>query len=143
MPRDIDKIIIHCSATPEGRDVKTSEIKRWHTEDRKWRDIGYHFVVELDGSIHKGRSVGTSGAHCVGENHNIGICYVGGVDKDMNPKDTRTPQQKESLIDLIQDIMEEYPDIKVYGHRDFADKPCPSYDAKEEYREISNPIVHL
>ena len=61
----------------------------------------------------------------------------------MNPKDTRTPQQKESLIDLIQDIMEEYPDIKVYGHRDFADKPCPSYDAKEEYREISNPIVHL
>ena len=58
MARDIDKIIIHCSATPEGRDVKTSEIKRWHVEDNGWRDIGYHFVIELDGSIHKGRAVG-------------------------------------------------------------------------------------
>tara|TARA_B100000530_G_scaffold309641_1_gene235562 strand:- start:81 stop:509 length:429 start_codon:yes stop_codon:yes gene_type:complete len=139
MARDIDKIIIHCSATPEGRDVKTSEIKRWHTEDNGWRDIGYHFVIELDGSIHKGRAVGTSGAHTVGENHNIGICYVGGMDKDMQTsKDTRTDAQRIALEDLIEDIREEYPNIMVYGHRDFAKKDCPSFDARSEYNE---PIV--
>tara|TARA_Y100000748_G_scaffold224991_1_gene189458 strand:- start:71 stop:496 length:426 start_codon:yes stop_codon:yes gene_type:complete len=138
MARAIDKIIIHCSATPEGRDVKTSEIKRWHTEDNGWRDIGYHFVIELDGSIHKGRPVGTSGAHTIGENHNIGICYIGGVDQVMKPKDTRTDAQRIALEDLIEDIKEEYPNIMVYGHRDFADKDCPSFNAKAEYND---PVV--
>ena len=83
-------------STLEGRDVKTSEIKRWHVEDNGWRDIGYHFVIELDGSIHKGRAVGTSGAHIVGENHNIGICYVGGMDKDM--QSSKIPGQMHNAL---------------------------------------------
>ena len=89
--REIKKIIVHCADTPEGRDVRTAEIKRWHTEERGWSDIGYHWVVELDGSLHAGRPEEVSGAHCKGHNSDsIGICYVGGSDASGNPKDTRT-----------------------------------------------------
>jgi len=133
--REINKIIVHCSATPEGRDVSTDEIRQWHL-DRGWSDIGYHFVVELDGTVCDGRPVEKSGAHTQGHNKDsIGVCYIGGVDSDMEPKDTRTPEQKEALDDLIRDLLSRYPEADVYGHRDFADKACPSFDAREEYRE--------
>ena len=132
--REIKKIIVHCADTPEGRDVKTEEIKRWHTEERGWSDIGYHWVVELDGSIHQGRDEGISGAHCRGHNKDsIGICYVGGSDAKGNPKDTRTEGQKSSLVELIKEILDRHPDSEVYGHRDFSEKACPSFDAKTEY----------
>ena len=133
--RLIDKIIIHCSATPEGRDVSTEEIRQWHL-DRGWSDIGYHYVIEIDGTVGDGRPVEISGAHAKGHNaESIGVCYVGGVDADMEPKDTRTQEQKEALDDLIRDLLEEYPDAEVYGHRDFSEKACPSFDAREEYRK--------
>jgi len=133
--RLIDKIIIHCSATPEGRDVSTEEIRQWHL-DRGWSDIGYHYVIEIDGTVGDGRPVEIAGAHAKGHNgKSIGVCYVGGVDADMEPKDTRTQEQKEALDDLIRDLLEEYPDAEVYGHRDFSDKACPSFDAREEYRK--------
>ena len=132
--REIKKIIVHCADTPEGRDVKTSEIKRWHTEERGWSDIGYHWVVEIDGAIHAGRYESINGAHCRGHNSDsIGSCYVGGADAEGNPKDTRTEEQKDSLVTLIKDILDRHSEAEVYGHRDFAEKACPSYDAKTEY----------
>jgi N-acetylmuramoyl-L-alanine amidase len=132
--REINKIIIHCADTPEGRNVKTEEIKRWHTEERGWSDIGYHWVIELDGSVHKGRDESISGAHCRGHNaDSIGICYVGGSDSDGNPKDTRTEDQKRSMDKLINELLDRYSDAVVYGHRDFSEKACPSFDAKTEY----------
>lgn len=134
--RNIDLIVVHCSATPEGRDVSTEEIRQWHL-DRGWSDIGYHFVVELDGSVCDGRPVEVSGAHASGHNKNsIGVCYVGGVDADMEPKDTRTEEQKEALVELLQDLKSDYPDAKIIGHRDISDKACPSFDAAEEYKDI-------
>jgi N-acetylmuramoyl-L-alanine amidase len=79
--RPINKIIIHCSATPEGRDVKIDTIRQWHI-DKGWADIGYHYVIELDGQIQAGRPVELLGAHCLGQNKfSIGVCYVGGMDK--------------------------------------------------------------
>ena len=135
--RNIDKIIVHCSATPEGRDVSTEEIKRWHTEERGWDDIGYHWVVELDSSIKEGRNEEISGAHCRGQNSNsIGVCYVGGSDAEGKPKDTRTPDQKEALAKLLSDLKDKYPDANIYGHRDFANKACPSFDATAEYIDL-------
>lgn len=132
--REINKIIVHCADTPEGRDVKTEEIKRWHTEERGWSDIGYHWVVELDGSVHAGRDESINGAHCRGHNSDsIGICYVGGSDAEGNPKDTRTQEQKDSLVTLIREILDRHQEAQVYGHRDFSEKACPSYDAKTEY----------
>jgi N-acetylmuramoyl-L-alanine amidase len=131
--RDIDKIIIHCSATPEGRDVKTSTIKQWHTA-KGWSDIGYHYVIELDGSVNMGRDIGRIGAHTRGENTgSIGICYVGGMDANMkNPKDTRTEKQKEGLKCLIKDLRSTYGDLTIHGHNEFASKACPSFDVEKE-----------
>ena len=132
--REIKKIIVHCADTPEGRDVRTAEIKRWHTEERGWSDIGYHWVVELDGSLHAGRPEEVSGAHCKGHNSDsIGICYVGGSDASGNPKDTRTQEQKEALVSLISDLLDRHTEAEVFGHRDFSEKACPSFDAKTEY----------
>ena len=131
--RDIDKIIIHCSATPEGRDVKTSTIKQWHTA-KGWSDIGYHYVIELDGSVNMGRDIDRIGAHTRGENTgSIGICYVGGMDANMkNPKDTRTEKQKEGLKCLIKDLRSTYGDLTIHGHNEFASKACPSFDVEKE-----------
>lgn len=136
--RKINKIIIHCSATPEGRDVKIETIRSWHIKNNHWKDIGYHYVIELDGSIHKGRDESVVGAHCSGQNANsIGVCYVGGVGKDgKTPKDTRTDAQKQSLIELLKSLKAKYPAAAVYGHRDFAAKACPSFDAKKEYAKL-------
>lgn len=134
--RDIKEIIIHCSATPEDRNYTVEEIDRWH-KNRGWKGIGYHYVIYLDGSIHKGRDIEKVGAHCTNHNKNsIGVCYIGGCDKDMKPKDTRTQEQKDALIEILTRLKKRYPDANIYGHRDFANKACPSFDATEEYAEI-------
>jgi len=135
--REITEVIVHCSATPEGRDVSTETIRGWHTEGNGWSDIGYHCVVELDGKVCAGRDEERSGAHAKGHNKkSIGVCYVGGVDADQNPKDTRTDAQKESLKNLLKELIGRYPRAKIYGHRDFSDKACPSFDAKAEYADL-------
>lgn len=131
--REIKEIIIHCTATPEGREVTVKEIDAWHKQ-RGWQGVGYHYVIYLDGSIHPGRDINKVGAHCSGHNKNsIGICYVGGVDKNMKPKDTRTPEQKEALIYLLKKLKTKYPNAGIFGHRDFANKACPCFNAKAEY----------
>ncbi len=131
--RPINKVIIHCSATPEGRDVKTKEIKKWHLSNG-WADIGYHYVIELDGKVIEGRPVELVGAHCVGQNKfSIGICYVGGMNKSMSkPKDTRTEEQKESLIKLIKKLRGSYGDLTIHGHNEYSNKACPSFDVSNE-----------
>ena len=135
--RFINKIIIHCTATPEGRAHTVSDVDRWHKE-RGFSEIGYHYLIGLNGEIWKGRDIEKIGAHTTGYNTNsIGIAYVGGMTKDMkSAKDTRTPEQKESLLKLLTELKATYKDVKVYGHRNFANKACPSFDAKKEYREI-------
>ena len=135
--RDIKEIIVHCSATPEGKNFTVDDIRKWH-KAQGWNDIGYHYVVYLDGSIHKGRDESVIGAHCVGHNSNsIGICYIGGVATDgKTPKDTRTNAQKESLIKLLKELKTKYPKARIYGHNNFSQKACPSFDATKEYALI-------
>lgn len=134
--RKITEIFVHCTATPEGKDFSVADIRRWHLK-KGWSDIGYHYVIYLDGSIHEGRDVDKQGAHVVNHNRNsIGLVYVGGVDINMKAKDTRTQAQKESLLKLLKDLRKLYPTAKIYGHRNFAAKACPSFDAKTEYRNI-------
>lgn len=136
--RAIKQIIIHCSATPEGRNNTVEDLRRWHKEGNGWDDIGYHYVIHLDGSIHKGRPDEKQGAHCVGKNStSIGVCYIGGVAKDgKTAKDTRTKEQKASLIRLLKHLRLRYPTAVIRGHRDYARKACPSFDAKSEYKDI-------
>ncbi len=134
---EIKEIIVHCSATPEGRDFTVADIDRWHRA-RGFRGIGYHWVVYRDGTVHSGRPEGTPGAHCTGHNsRSVGVCYIGGVAKDgKTPKDTRTPAQRASLLTLLRLLRSRYPKARIHGHRDFAAKACPSFDATTEYRGL-------
>ena len=135
--RTINEIIVHCTATPEGKDYTVDDITRWH-KDRGFKTIGYHYVVYRDGSVHEGRPLAEVGAHCKGHNaHSIGVCYVGGLTADgRKAKDTRTLEQKEALVLLLVRLKTKFPLAEIHGHRDFAAKECPSFDATMEYEGI-------
>lgn len=135
--RNINKIIIHCSATPEGKNFTVKQIDACHRQ-RGFNGIGYHFVIYLDGSVHVGRPLAKAGAHCKGHNaHSIGVCYIGGVASDgKTPKDTRTDAQKASLVKLITELRQQFPNASVHGHREFANKACPCFDARKEYKDL-------
>lgn len=126
--RQIKEIIIHCSATPEGRNWTIKDIERDH-KSKGYKKVGYHYVICLDGTIEKGRAESEVGAHCKGHNaKSIGICYVGGLDKNRRPKDTRTEAQRASMKRLIGELQERYPDAGIHGHNEFANKACPCFD---------------
>lgn len=135
--RTINEIIIHCAATPEGRNFTVADIDRWH-RNRGFRCIGYHYVVYRDGTIVVGRPENEVGAHAKGHNaHSIGVCYIGGCAPDgRTAKDTRTPAQKRSLLSLLTRLRGKYPRAVIHSHRDFAAKACPSFDATAEYSQI-------
>lgn len=135
--RRITEFIIHCSATPEGKNFTVADITRWHKQ-RGFSTIGYHYVIYLDGSLHLGRDMNVSGAHCVNHNANsIGICYIGGLASDgKTPKDTRTQAQKTALLALLRGLRRIYPTARIYGHNELSSKACPCFDCKREYRYI-------
>ena len=133
-------IIIHCSATKDRADFSAKDIDAWHRA-RGFRCIGYHYVVRLDGSYERGRQDSEEGAHCsqLGMNRRaIAICYIGGLDKDGKPADTRTQAQKKTMMTLIRTIRARYGNLPVLGHRDVKGvaKACPCFDAKKEYSAI-------
>lgn len=132
--RAITEIIIHCTATPEGRPVSVDAIRSWHRA-QGWNDIGYHYVVGLDGAIEPGRPEAQIGAHVAGHNTGtLGVTYVGGVARDgKTAKDTRTDAQRAALIDLVKALIAKYPTVKkISGHRDYANKACPSFDVHKD-----------
>ena len=135
--RNIKEIIIHCSDTPEGKDFTVADIRAWH-KARNFSDIGYHYVIYRDGSVHLGRDINIAGAHCT--NHNvisIGICYIGGREAgSTRPKDTRTEAQKKALLKLLKDLKKLYPNATIHGHKEFANKACPCFEVKTEYSTL-------
>ena len=134
--REIDKIIVHCTATKEGRAVSIEEITRWHKE-KGYNTIGYHYVVGLDGTIYPGRGEHRMGAHCLGHNaSSIGVCYVGGHNQSGKPKDTRTPAQKKALLSLLRELRAKYPKASIHGHNEYSNKACPCFDAHKEYKDL-------
>jgi len=140
--RLINEIVIHCSATAEGKHYSVDTIRDWHVKKRGWSDIGYHYVIYLDGTVVEGRPVRRAGAHVKGRNKNsIGICYIGGVESKRRngkwiAKDTRTVEQKKALDCLLDELITEYNLTyqDIYGHNEFANKSCPCFDVKKEYR---------
>lgn len=132
--RKLNRIILHCTATPEGRHVSVDTIRKWHVNDRGWRDIGYHYVIYLDGSVHKGRPIEQSGAHTSGHNaDSIGIVYVGGCDSKMKAKDTLNEAQEVAMVNLIQALRAEYGELTLHGHNEYAAKACPSFNVREKF----------
>ena len=141
--RKIDTIILHCSATREGQDFSVDTIRKWHLK-RGWSDIGYHYVIKLDGTVEEGRPLERSGAHTLNHNHDsIGVCYIGGYEKKKKKgkwvnKDTRTKEQKDAMQDLLLCLKKDYPLAIIYNHNQFSSKSCPNFDAHTEYKWISN-----
>lgn len=135
--RKVNTIILHCTATKDGVPVTVEQIDKFHKANG-WSGIGYHYVIYLDGSIHKGRDESKSGAHCEGHNANsIGISYVGGLDKNGKPKDTRTKEQKESMYKLVKELMDKYKLglTSVRCHNEFSSKACPSFKKETFHNE--------
>lgn len=145
-PRRIDYIVIHCSATKAGLPFNLQDIDRWH-RSRGWQSCGYHYVVCLDGTVQVGRPCVQVGAHVYGYNKNsIGICYIGGLDENGRPADTRTPEQSKQLRILVRHLQSSFPDAKVVGHRDLSPdvnsdgiiepwewlKECPCFDVSTD-----------
>ncbi|MDR0833857.1 MAG: N-acetylmuramoyl-L-alanine amidase [Candidatus Symbiothrix sp.] len=135
--RKINEIIVHCTATPEGRNVTVAEVDKWHRA-RGFNGIGYHYLIGLDGTVLKGRDIELVGAHCLNHNANsIGVCYVGGLALDgKTAKDTRTIAQRNALKSLLKDLKTKYPGATIHGHREYANKACPCFDAKNEYKDL-------
>ena len=130
--RQINKIIVHCSATKEGRDFDVEDVRNWHVKGNKWKDVGYHYVIKLDGTIQKGRDVSVIGSHAYRNNKNsIGICYIGGLDSEGNAKDTRTKKQKEALRSLYLELFNLYQ-CEIIGHNEVSKKSCPCFNVQTE-----------
>lgn len=136
--RKIKEIIVHCSATREGKEFTVADIDRWHRE-RGWKGCGYHYVITLDGRVQQGRPEQIAGAHCSGRNaESIGICYIGGCDLVGKSKDTRTPAQKESMRILIKQLMMAHGISieNVRCHNEFSTRACPSFAIQKLHKEI-------
>ena len=130
--RKINKIIVHCSSTKEGRDFDIEDVRNWHVKGNKWKDVGYHYVIKLDGTVQKGRDVSVVGSHAYGHNKNsIGICYIGGLDSEGNAKDTRTKQQKDALRSLYLELFNLYQ-CEIIGHNEVSKKSCPCFNVQTE-----------
>ena len=124
--RLIDKHIIHCSDTPNTRDVTVEDIRDWHVNGNGWNDIGYHFVIYRDGTLHEGRKLELVGAHCYGQNANsIGTCLIG--------RDKFTKRQMETLVVLQKLLKALIPTMKVtQGHREYDNgKTCPNFSVAD------------
>ena len=125
--RQIKYLVVHCSATPEGRNHTAKDIDAWHRQ-RGFEGIGYNYIIRLDGTVEEGRDVNKIPSHVKGYNkESIGICYIGG-----------TPAQKEALKKLLIELKKMYPQAEILGHRDFPNvaKACPCFNAKIEYKNL-------
>ena len=122
MKLKINKIIIHCSDTPNGRDHDAADIHRWH-QQRGWSGIGYHYVIKLNGDVENGRPDYWQGAHAQAHNNNsLGVCLIG--------RDEFTHNQHQGLHILLESLLIDYPDAKVIGHNEVSSKTCPNFNVQ-------------
>lgn len=122
--RMINKIIVHCADTPDGKNFTVKDIDRWHKE-RGWKGCGYHHIIRLDGIVENGRAIPEIGAHCQGYNENsIGICLIGRREFNAN--------QLSTLRSLINYYLKIFPQAEIYGHYELChNKSCPNFNVKE------------
>lgn len=132
--REIKYLVVHCADTDPRKPYPFEACKRDHINHNGWSDIGYHYYITTDGIIHRGRDLDIVGAHVSGFNTcSVGICYEGGKFGD-----TRTPEQKRSLLHLLSTLRAIYPTAQIVGHHDLNPfKPCPNFDARSEYKDIT------
>jgi N-acetylmuramoyl-L-alanine amidase len=142
--RTINNIVIHCTATSQS--AKVSSILKYWNETLNWKNPGYHFLIEADGTIHNLQPVEKASNGVQGHNANsIHISYIGGIDDKGNPIDNRTPAQMRSLQEIVLAMIKKIPNAEVLGHKDFpnVNKACPCFDVKSWHKklmEAQNPI---
>ena len=122
--RNVTLIVVHCSANKAGSALRAADIDRYH-RSLGWKGCGYHYEMKI-------------GAHCKNHNrHSLGVCYIGGLDAQGNPADTRTPAQRVALRKLLERLHRKYPKAVIVGHRDLdSHKACPCFDAVREYLDL-------
>lgn len=135
--RELKFIALHCSASPVTLDIGAKEIRQWH-KAKKWSDIGYHYVIRLNGKVELGRALWKPGAHISGWNESsIGVCYIGGVDSDKKPLDTMNERQQASFRAIVKTLRAQHGPLEVYGHNDFTNaKACPSFQVSEKFADL-------
>lgn len=102
---------------------------------RGWSDVGYHFIIYIDGSVHAGRAVEKTGAHVAGHNATtIGVVYVGGTDAAGKAKDTMNAAQETAFVNLVKHLRDEYGPLTLHGHNEYAAKACPSFKVKDKFK---------
>ena len=137
--REINYLVVHCTATQP--DVKIESIQNYWRKNLGWKSPGYHYVIKADGEIVPLLSIDKVSNGVAGYNSQIiNISYIGGIDKTGKPKDTRTEEQKSSILKLLKDLKKRFPSVKIQGHRDFPKvaKACPSFDVKQWLNELNN-----
>lgn len=142
-------LVLHCTATPAGREVTSGQLREWHTaappRGNGWRQVGYTDMIHLDGTVERlvannedanvdpwEITNGVAGKNSVSRH----VVYVGGCDRNMKPADTRTPQQLRAMENYIKDFHHRFPEVKIIGHRDLAAKACPSFDVAQWLQTI-------
>jgi len=139
-----DYLVVHCSATQNKPEYTWKTIDQMHRQ-KGWLGIGYHFVILTDGTIQNGRPLEAIGSHVLGYNDDsVGICLIGGIDRNGKSVDNFTEKQKESLKKLLDWLKSKYPKAKVLGHRDFPGvaKDCPCFDVQSWYGRGALYIVY-
>lgn len=145
MMRNINLIVVHCSATNPLIDWGARDIDYLHRRQNGWSSIGYHWVIRRNGIVEAGRQESIPGAHVKGHNLNsIGVCLVGGVDLDNRPEPNYTTSQWASLKTLLVSLKLRFPNARIVGHRDLSPdldgdgtveanewiKACPCFDVR-------------
>ena len=151
--RPINEIIVHCTATRPGwwidrsTSEKVAEVRRWHVQDRGWSDIGYHYLIDRDGTVATGRPIDRIGAHVRGHNRGtIGVSLFGGhgsAEAD-SFSEHFTPKQDAALRKLLSDLGEKYSITKISGHNQYAAKACPGFSVVAWLKEapLMRPMLH-
>lgn len=138
--RKINKVIVHCSATKPDQNITAKNIKKWHTEERGFKDIGYHYVIRRDGTLEKGRDIGEAGAHARGHNlESIGVCLIGGIDKFNSPEQNYTANQYYTLKKLLDVLCVTFPNADIIGHNNVSDKACPVFNVGDWWDGCEKP----
>ena len=143
--RQIKRIFVHCTAGPQNQSIAT--IQNYWKKVNKWKTPGYHYIIKADGEIVQLLDEAKISNGVAGYNStSINVCYIGGVDKNGKPVDNRTEAQKTSLIKILTELKERYPDAEILGHREIWGqdpskwkKACPCFPAKAEYANIGKP----
>lgn len=135
-------LVIHCSATYEGVDIRPETIRKWHMgkNGRGWSRMGYSDIITIDGALHNTHFAdGTNPYDDIIENKEMTwgvkginqfskhVCYIGGLDKNKEPKNTLTLEQETTLEIYIKHEILRHPDILIAGHNQFSRKACPSF----------------